>query len=229
MLPLGELMLRFETLGDNCELGLVQRRAGAEPLGLLRFSGFHIPLEIRLERLVEALDARFEGLGQLETVRVELAGEVGPREYLIKESAFELMSHSFKAEGSVDPEELRRQEAIRLQFLRRKFLDDLATGEKLLVWKANDPPAEADIQRLAEALGRLGPNTLLWVVEAAADHPAGTAEVKRPGLLKGYVERFAPYANATDISYESWFAMCAEAHRLWREPARPDHAPDDAA
>ena len=36
MPPLDQLMLRFEALGDNCELGLVQRRAGAEPLGLLR-------------------------------------------------------------------------------------------------------------------------------------------------------------------------------------------------
>ena len=34
-----ELVLHFESIGDNCELGLVQRRAGAEPLGLLRFAG----------------------------------------------------------------------------------------------------------------------------------------------------------------------------------------------
>ena len=217
MPPLDKLMLRFEALGDNCELGLVQRRAGAEPLGLLRFAGFFIPLEIRLARLLKALDCRFEGLGRPDTVRVEAAGAEGRREYLIKESAFDLMYHSFQAEGSIDPGRLRDMEAKKLEFLRRKFLSDLADAEKILVWKANAPPPEADIDRLVEALRRFGPNILLWVAEADAEHPAGMVEAKGPGLLKGYVDRFAPYANATDISYDSWFAMCAEADRRARE------------
>jgi hypothetical protein len=219
MPPLDKLMLRFEALGDNCELGLVQRRAGAEPLGLLRFAGFFIPLEIRLARLLKALECRFEGLGRPDTVRVEAAGAEGRREYLIKESAFDLMYHSFQAEGSIDPGRLRDMEAKKLEFLRRKFLSDLADAEKILVWKANAPPPEADIDRLVAALRRFGPNILLWVVEADAEHPAGTVEAKGTGLLKGYVDRFAPYASATDISYESWFAMCAEADRRAREMA----------
>jgi hypothetical protein len=219
MLPLDKLMLRFEALGDNCELGLVQRRAGAEPLGLLRFAGFFIPLEIRLARLLKALECRFEGLGRPDTVRVEAAGADGRREYLIKESAFDLMYHSFQAEGSIDPGKLRDMEAKKLEFLRRKFLSDLADADKLLVWKSNAPPPEVDIDRLVEALRRFGPNVLLWVAEADAEHPAGTVETKGTGLLKGYVDRFAPYANATDISYESWFAMCAEADRRAREIA----------
>lgn len=217
MLPLDKLMLRFEALGDNCELGLVQRRAGAEPLGLLRFAGFHIPIEIRLARLLQALDRRFEGLGRPDTVRVEAAGVAGRREYLIRESAYDLMYHSFQAEGSIDPGKLRDMEAKKLEFLRRKFLGDLAGGEKILVWKSNIPQAEAEIDHLAAALRGFGPNILLWVVEADAEHPAGSVEIKGEGRLKGRVDRLAPYANATDISYESWFAMCAEADRRAHE------------
>jgi len=37
-MPLNELMLRFESLGQNCEFALLQRQCSAEPLGLLRFS-----------------------------------------------------------------------------------------------------------------------------------------------------------------------------------------------
>ncbi len=221
MLPLDKLMLRFEALGDNCELGLVQRRAGAEPLGLLRFAGFHIPIEIRLARLLQALGSRFEGLGRPDTVRVEAAGAEGRREYLIKESAYDLMYHSFQAEGSIDPGKLRGMEAKKLEFLRRKFLSDLAGGDKIMVWKSNIPQAEADMDRLAEALRGFGPNILLWVAEADAEHRAGMVEVKGEALLKGHVDRFAPYANATDISYESWFEMCAEADRRAREMAGP--------
>src|SRR5690348_3255112 len=61
-LPLNRLMLAFESLGDNCEFGLVQRQAGAEPLGLLRFTGIFLPIEVRLQKLVAALEHRFEGL-----------------------------------------------------------------------------------------------------------------------------------------------------------------------
>ena len=225
MLPLDKLAVRFETLGDNCEFGLVQRRAGAEPLGLLRFAGFHIPVEQRLERLIMALDARFEGLGRPETVRAEAAGEAGRREYLIRETVYDLMYHSFQPEGRVDPEALRLQEAKKLQFLRRKLLTDLASAEKILVWKSNVRLAESDVMAAVSALGRFGPNTLLWVEEAEPGFPPGTVQRRGEHLLKAHIERLAPYVEATDIYYEGWFRICAEADRLTRESSTtPDAA-----
>jgi hypothetical protein len=214
MLPLDKLMLQFEALGDNCEFGLVQREGGAEPLGLLRFAGFFIPVEVRLSALIQALEARFAGLGKPETVRVEAAGIPGQREYLIKESAYELMYHSFQAEGQIDPEKLRLQEAKRLEFLRRKLIDDLRTAAKLLVWKSNLPQAEAEIGRLLDTLGGFGPNTLLWVEAADERHPAGSVGWIAPRLMKGYVDRFAPYHDATNICFNSWFELCEAAFRL---------------
>jgi capsular polysaccharide biosynthesis protein len=41
--PVDELMLRFESLGGNCEFGLVQRYVGIEPLGLLRYADANSP------------------------------------------------------------------------------------------------------------------------------------------------------------------------------------------
>ena len=37
-LPLNRTIAQFESLGDNCEFGLLQRQLKAEPLGLFRFS-----------------------------------------------------------------------------------------------------------------------------------------------------------------------------------------------
>jgi tetratricopeptide (TPR) repeat protein len=37
--PEADILLKFESLGENCEFGLVQRHYGAEPLGLLRWMG----------------------------------------------------------------------------------------------------------------------------------------------------------------------------------------------
>ena len=58
-----ELVVHFESLGDNCELGLVQRRAGVEPLGLLRFAG------VPLRNLVRGLNARFANIAEAWRVR----------------------------------------------------------------------------------------------------------------------------------------------------------------
>src|SRR6185312_11010618 len=46
-MPAADLVMRFESLGDNCELGLVQRRCGKEPLGLLRFANIMLPSLLR--------------------------------------------------------------------------------------------------------------------------------------------------------------------------------------
>ena len=61
------------------------------------------------------------------------------------------------------------------------------------------------------ALNRHGEATLLWVVPAEKDRPAGTVEVVMPGLLKGYIDRFAPDDNAHDLSFEGWLRVCANA------------------
>ena len=36
------MLLRFESIGSDCEFGAVQRRYGAEPLGLLRWNDVDI-------------------------------------------------------------------------------------------------------------------------------------------------------------------------------------------
>ena len=37
-----DLVFAFESIGDNCELGMLQRHVGIEPLGLLRFAGAQV-------------------------------------------------------------------------------------------------------------------------------------------------------------------------------------------
>jgi len=225
--PIDELVLEFESLGDNCEFGLVQRSVGAEPLGLLRFAGFYLPVEIRLERLAAALENDFVGLGLLETISVEAAGE--SREFLVNESAYNLMYHSFMHEGQIDPEVLRQREATRLSFLRRKLLEDLKNGEKIWVWKSNLKLPFDQIERLVTVLRRHGPNILLWVVEAGdADRP-GSVERITDNLLKGYVERFAPYHNAPDISPQSWLEVCQATYDLCRPTTVDEDDLEEAA
>jgi hypothetical protein len=211
-LSLKQLVLNFESIGQNCEFGLVQRRCGAEPLGLLRFAA------VDPRWLMHGLDDDFEGLGTPDTIEPELHGEQAPREYMIRERTHQLVYHTFRYEDEIGRDAIREQEVKRLRFLRRKFLADLQDGEKILICKREPPLHEALVLPLFAALGCRGPNTLLWVAEADDAHPPASVEVLTNGLMKGYIDRFAPGDNAHDLSLDCWIRLCANAYAVW--PAR---------
>jgi hypothetical protein len=214
--PLPELLNLFRSLGDNCELGLVQRHAGAEPIDLLRFAGLYIPIEHRLEAIKDALARGFFGLGQPGTIHFEVGApdDNGQQEFVAHESVYQLLYHTGRHAGEIDADRLLQQQAQVLQVWREKFLDDLRTADKVCVWKSNLPQHETDIRDLLAVLRIYGPNSLLWVAQCDADHAPGTVNDLGRGLFKGYVERFAPYDRAYEISLDSWFAMCARAYQV---------------
>lgn len=208
-LTIPEIALKFESLGENCEFGLFQRRCDSEPLGLLRFSSTF------MRNLIRGIENGFEGLGEVDTIDPRLEG--GPRkEYMIHEKKFGLVYHTFVYEGQRSVWLMREQESARLKFLRRKFMEELEASEKIFVYKFNGPVSEEEILPLHLVLNTYGPSTLLWVVPAERDRPTGTVEVMMPGLLKGYIDRFAPEDNAHDLSFEGWLRVCANACVLAR-------------
>ena len=204
-----ELVARFESLGDNCEFGLVQRRAGAEPLGLLRFSSMALP------DLIAAIDADFAGLGdpaQLECLQIPAAVP----EHAVRDTRHNLLFRTFQPVGSVDGATLMAQQATRLRFLRRKFLEDLEEGEKIFVVRRFAPAMDivTELEPLSRALGRHGPSTLLGVALADETHQPGTVQRLGERLLLGRLDRLAPDNDAHDLSYDTWLEVCANAIRL---------------
>jgi hypothetical protein len=204
--PLDEQMLEFESLGADAEFGLVQRQSGAEPLGLLRFA------EVPLDRMLTALDADFAELGAPGTVEITLRG----REFMLRESRYGMQWHSWTFEGQANPQQVLEREVQRLEFLRSKLLADLAEGHKLLVYKRAAPLTRNEVQGLLATIRRHGPSMLLLVQEADAAHADGTVAQAEPGLLRGYVSRFAAEASPEAVAVESWVAMAQEAHRIWQ-------------
>ena len=93
-----DLVINFESIGDNCEFGLVQRMAGAEPLGLLRFSSAPILL------LCRALRTRFDGLADPAAVQVWPA----KGEYLVRLARYEFVYHTHVRVGEMEPELLHK-------------------------------------------------------------------------------------------------------------------------
>jgi len=54
---------------------------------------------------------------------------------------------------------------------------------------------------------------------ADAEHPPGSVASQGEGLLKAFIDRFAPGENAHDLSLDCWTEICREAHRLSRVDA----------
>ena len=203
--PAERFMLRFESLGDNCEFGLVQRRCGAEPLGLMRFSS------ISLVDLIRGIEDGFAELGNPANMEFWL-NPGHRREYAIRDKSYRLVFHTFLYEGDVDENTLLEQQAARLKFLRRKIIEDLSNGEKVFVLKRGEPLREQEVLPLLSALQKhSGAAHLLYVTVATKANPPGVVQRVAPGLLRGFVDRFAPTEAAQDLSLESWLAVCLRA------------------
>jgi hypothetical protein len=201
-----EIVGHFESLGDNCEFGLVQRLAGVERLGFFRFNFAALPA------LLRALDCDFADVAAPEQVEIYVEPN---QELMVRVRHYGFEYHTHTRLGGVDIELLRTQQIKAIRFLVRKFLDDLRSGEKIFVRKGMDCTHVNQLRPLLRALQRHGPVTLLWVVTQDDAHPAGSVEVVEAGLLKGYIDRFAPYDDAYDLSLV-WFDICRGALHLWR-------------
>ena len=206
VLPVADMITRFESLGDNCEFGLVQRRLGAEPLGLCRFSF------IEQRSLLSGLRSGFEGLAEPGTVDVTIEGS--DQEFIVRETVYGMTYHTFETADRTDMETVRARQVPRLKFLRRKLMEDVAGGTRIFVMKRNEPLAPEEVLTIYSALNERGQNWLLWMSTADERHSAGTVEYLLPGLLRGYVDRFAPAENAHDLSLDVWRAVCEGAWRM---------------
>jgi tetratricopeptide (TPR) repeat protein len=88
-----ELMLAFESLGERCDFGAVQRKFGVEPLGLLRFA------YTRYDPLLAALEDRFAAVGTEADTSFELFGE----ENIIYMKKYGVIFHTFVYQMSCRP------------------------------------------------------------------------------------------------------------------------------
>ena len=213
-LPDAALLGCFQSLGDNCEFGLVQRRLGADPLHLLRFAG------INLRDLLLGLNSEFDGLDDPARLSLRLSGEPGEQEFILLHDSYGLNAHTFQHEHTADAATVLARSRQKLALQRRMFLEDLEDAEKIFVLKRNDALALAEVLPVWSCLRGYGDNTLLYVVAADAGHLPGTVEERAPGLLCGYIDRFAPYEDAHNLFDECWLSICRNAHALWSESGR---------
>ncbi len=200
------VMDAFESIGDNCEFGLVQRFYRSEPIGLLRFN------YNSAAKLIDGLSTRFAALDHPDCAQVE---RMEDGELVGTVAAYGFRYHTHRWEADIDIPAFQRGEATRLRYLADILLENIEDANKVFVRKGERGEDLATVLQLHDCLRRIGPAaTLFWVTEADEGHASGTVETIAPGLLRGWVERLAPGHAAARCMFDAWAVLCSNAHRL---------------
>jgi tetratricopeptide (TPR) repeat protein len=198
------LFERFESLGDNCEFGLVQRFYRAEPLGLLRWSSISPP------EIISALEKQFDGVGESDTTLLIAGG----KEYITRDRNYRMTMHTFIPCDTISHDELLPKMQKRLQFLKRRLLEDLAQGEKMFVYKSIGGIKDEEMAAISDALRAYGNPRILFVKEAGSVEQPGEVTKILPNAYLGFVGRFGHHGGNWNIDFPSWLDLCRNAARV---------------
>ncbi len=205
-----ELLLNFESVGNNCEFGMTQRRYNAEPMGLLRWNSTSV------SGLMTGLAARFDGLGSPDNLEMYVAGS---GEYGVRDPRYEFAMHTFLFQHQIDQEKLFPQMCRTLTYLTEKLFATIEAAEKVFIYKSETITLE-EIRALHASLRTIGPVKLLCV-KPASEHlahspfcgKAGEVFLFEEDLYFGFLSRFGTVADRWNIAFEEWVSICRSVAR----------------
>ena len=252
---LTDLLKQFESVGDNCNFGLVQRKAGVEVLQLLRFG--NAPVQALLRAFADDFAALSTGGADLSVSQ----GEPPLREFYVNAPRYGIRWHTLRYPNSSTAEAIFEEHAIRLRYLRQKFYQGLRSQRKIYViaratpdmvtflaprvadvsshndrlgyFIQSEPLRAAEVAPVLQYLNGFGRNTLLYIVPSCPGKPAGTVELLSPGLMRGYLDHLAVSDDTAIRDHAGWLRVLGNAWRLDRGPyassrPNPAHAGSDA-
>jgi len=173
------LALRFESIGQGCQFGLIQRDMGAEPVSLLRF------VDTTTSMVANGLVRAFVGVDRPGGLTLH-ASEARRPTYAWRQSEYGLSFDTRIPMDEAEPADVMEAQLRRLTFLRRKFEEDLGSGEKIYVLTRGDCLTEPEALAVFCALNVHGPNTLLWTV-FGDESATGCVDEIAPGFLCGHL------------------------------------------
>ena len=179
-LAMADLASLFESLGDNCELGLVQRLLGAEPVSLYRFAA------VRPALMLDLLKKRFEPLGDPSHTKIDDKDD----EYIAYDDRGYFWLHTMVYKTDMLSEKQLKQQTARITILRKKLLANLSSNSRIFVFKDSEAAiSDAILLRLSAALRRYANNLVLGIRLSDDHHPSGSIRHLTEHVIIGYIDR----------------------------------------
>ncbi|MCJ2120613.1 hypothetical protein MKK65_29300 [Methylobacterium sp. J-001] len=207
-LAAGDTLRKIESLGSGCELGVLQREVGHEPLGLLRWT------YIKPEGLLKALKMEFAGVGEISQSQLgRLTSQ--SEDYWFSDREYTLGRHTF-ASVEKEPSGVLTGMCRQIKILKRKLLEDLREGEKIFLYKWTDTShseVENTIIQIHDALQEYASNPLIFVSRSDGVNAPGSVRKIYDTLLYGYIAHTAAFDGVTESDFESWRNIIANANR----------------
>jgi hypothetical protein len=207
------LLEKFESLGDNCEFGFLQRKFGLEPGGLLRWA-------------ISSPSALSLGLGDRFANTFLFDNLLPSADDMVRDNAYGIYFHSMMRSNMRDGvrefrDNVEKRQAIykdeyeKIRYLTSKLIEQLEDATKIFVYKRNSGVSCEAIVDLKNKLTNFNSRCVLFVVsQNMSGVPVGHVSEHSPGLLIGAIDRFAPYERADDISADVWLELCEKAAAL---------------
>ncbi|CAE1144415.1 hypothetical protein ACWA06_04370 [Serratia rhizosphaerae] len=199
-----EKTLHFESMGDNCEFGFYLRSKGIENGSLFRWS-----LIKDHQDLLNLISSNFEGFYQLNnlqpTWRNMLVDKANGVIFHTELYSQEINGHWEFEENDEKRKEIYLAEKEKIDYLVKKFKNSLKEGNRIFVIKKNNNEIDMSvIERLSAALEQYGKAKILVVFQSNESDKLGKIEYVNDNILISYIDRFAEYSQADDISVEGW-------------------------
>ncbi|MBD8729762.1 hypothetical protein [Pseudomonas sp. CFBP 13710] len=206
------MLEHFESLGDNCEFGFVQRHNGCEPGGLLRWA------TVPHESLIKALKSRFSKLYQYASLSPVWDDMVRDEEYGIGFHT-NLRSNVVNGKrqyilGNDECTAIYAEEQEKIKYLRQKLIEQLNDASKIFVYKTNYHLQDSLVKEIFAEMKAYNENNELLFVSSFTDQNPGTVWKNDSGIICASIDRFAPYDKADDVSYDLWSVICQRALAL---------------
>ena len=195
---------KFQSVGQDCEFGIVQRQCEAEPLGLFRFCNTW------LHGLIQCFRSEFSQLTDEAKLNIYPSSW---GEYVGEYKTLNLTYHTLiPTDQNLDVDAFRRKELIRLKMMVRLFREDLEDGEKVFVLLRKFAPLdEFEVLPLISLMHRYNPKAaLLWVTVAGPDeeHLVGQCQIVGNNLLKGYIDGFPGLNEEQKVDWSTLSLGC---------------------
>jgi hypothetical protein len=206
---LAELFEPFESLGNNCEFGLVQRLNGYDPPGLFRNAGFD-----SAEVIVKAIETSFAEMfdeGRYEFVLPPYWGD-WRLDCHVHGIGFHTGILATVELNSADWIRKTRESLQTFRFLKRKLLEDLRDEEKIFVFRFNFEVAPELIQRFHAAIRAHGPGWLLHVRQDPS-MPFGWTQRQADGLIVAAIARLMNELPQV-IDMDAWKAIARASRSI---------------